>query len=95
MGFIGRCLNLNSNFVWFNHNLVESFIRRPNILITPFGETEIQSNFRLSSRWMDNLDNLDKIKDFNSLFAPDSKFLFLQSLNEGFERKFLLRFFII
>ena len=85
-------MNLNSNFVWFNQSLVESYIKKPNILITPYNESEVQSNFRFLSKWFDNIDNLEQIKDFHSIILPNSKFQYLSSLNDSFEKKFLNKF---
>jgi len=58
-------------------------------MIIPYNEAEIQSNFRLFSKWFENIENLEKIKDFNSIILPNSKFQFLSILNESFEQKFL------
>ena len=80
---------MNSNFVWFNQTLVDSYIKKPNILIIPFNEEETQANFRFLSKWFENIDNLEKIKDFHSIILPNSKFNFLTVLNESFESKFL------
>ena len=80
---------MNSNFVWFNQTLVETYLKKPNILIIPFNEEEIQTNFRFLSKWFENIENIDTLKDFHSIILPNSKFNFLSVLNETYEAKFM------
>lgn len=80
---------MNSNFVWFNQNHLENYIKTPNILIISYSEEEIKNNFFFLPKWFENIENIEKIKDLNSLIISSSKFRFLIVMNETFENKFM------